>query len=103
MACVNELKAAGLDIELIHRADRTGFKAGALENGLKTCRGEYILILDADFVPSPDMLKKTIHFFTDEKIGMIQTRWGHLNRTYSLLTRIQAMFLDGHLLRRGGD
>jgi cellulose synthase/poly-beta-1,6-N-acetylglucosamine synthase-like glycosyltransferase len=95
---VAELKAAGLDIELIHRDDRTGFKAGALENGLKTCKGEFVLILDADFVPTTDMLQRTIHYFTDPKIGMIQTRWGHLNRTYSLLTRIQAMFLDGHLL-----
>jgi cellulose synthase/poly-beta-1,6-N-acetylglucosamine synthase-like glycosyltransferase len=95
---VAELQAAGLDIELIHRDDRTGFKAGALENGLRTCTGEFVLILDADFVPTPDMLRRTIHYFTDPRIGMIQTRWGHLNRTYSLLTRIQAMFLDGHLL-----
>lgn len=95
---VDELKAAGLDIECIHRTDRTGFKAGALENGMKTCKGEYILILDADFVPTPDMLLKTVHHFTDPKVGMIQTRWGHLNRTYSLLTRVQAMFLDGHLM-----
>ncbi len=95
---VAELKAAGLDIVHIHRTDRTGFKAGALENGIKTAKGEYILILDADFVPTPDVLKKTIHFFTDDKVGMIQTRWGHLNRTYSMLTRVQAMFLDGHLL-----
>ena len=92
------LKAAGLDIVHIHRSDRTGYKAGALENGLTTCKGEYVLILDADFVPTPDMLRKTIHHFTDPKVGMIQTRWGHLNRTYSLLTRVQAMFLDGHLL-----
>ena len=95
---VAQLKSAGLDIELIHRADRTGFKAGALANGLRSCTGEYILILDADFVPSRDMLRKTIQYFTDPRIGMIQTRWGHLNRTYSLLTRVQAMFLDGHLL-----
>ncbi len=95
---VAELKAQGLDIELVHRTDRTGFKAGALENGMLTCTGEFLLILDADFVPAPDMLQKTIHFFTDKKVGMIQTRWGHLNRTYSLLTRVQAMFLDGHLL-----
>ena len=95
---IADLKMTGLDIELIHRFDRTGFKAGALENGLKTCKGEFILILDADFVPTTDMLQKTIHYFTDPKIGMIQTRWGHLNRTYSLLTRVQAMFLDGHLL-----
>src|SRR5271156_2588737 len=95
---VAELKAAGLDIELIHRTDRTGFKAGALEAGLRSCTGEFILILDADFVPAPEMLRKTVHYFTDPKIGMIQTRWGHLNRTYSVLTRVQAMFLDGHLL-----
>jgi cellulose synthase/poly-beta-1,6-N-acetylglucosamine synthase-like glycosyltransferase len=95
---VAELKAEGLDIELIHREDRTGYKAGALENGLKSCKGDLVLILDADFVPRTDMLQKTIHFFTDPAIGMIQTRWGHLNRTFSLLTRIQAMFLDGHLL-----
>jgi cellulose synthase/poly-beta-1,6-N-acetylglucosamine synthase-like glycosyltransferase len=95
---VAALRETGLDIELIHRSDRTGFKAGALENGMLTCTGEYILILDADFVPNTDMLQKTIHYFTDPKIGMIQTRWGHLNRTYSLLTRIQAMFLDGHLM-----
>jgi len=95
---VAELKATGLDITHVHRTDRTGFKAGALENGSKICKGDFILILDADFVPAPDVLKKTIHYFTDEKIGMIQTRWGHLNRTYSMLTRVQAMFLDGHLL-----
>jgi cellulose synthase/poly-beta-1,6-N-acetylglucosamine synthase-like glycosyltransferase len=95
---VVELRAAGLDIELIHRTDRTGYKAGALEAGLQSCKGEFVLILDADFVPAPDMLRKTIHYFTDPQIGMIQTRWGHLNRTYSLLTRVQAMFLDGHLL-----
>jgi len=95
---VAELKAAGLDIELLHRTDRTGFKAGALEQGMSSCKGEFVLILDADFVPAPEMLRKTVHYFTDPKIGMIQTRWGHLNRTYSLLTRVQAMFLDGHLL-----
>ncbi len=95
---VAELKALGLDIVHIHRTDRTGYKAGALENGLQSAKGEYILILDADFVPEPDVLIKTIQYFTDDNIGMIQTRWGHLNRTYSLLTRVQAMFLDGHLL-----
>ncbi len=95
---VAELRATGLDIEMIHRENRVGFKAGALENGVATCTGEFILILDADFVPKPDMLRRTIQFFTDPKVGMIQTRWGHLNRTYSLLTRVQAMFLDGHLL-----
>src|SRR5437899_6096419 len=97
-ACAAKLRQRGFDVELIHRADRIGFKAGALEHGLATARGEFICILDADFVPPPDLLKRTIHFFTDPKIGMIQTRWGHLNRGYSLLTRVQAMFLDGHLL-----
>ncbi len=97
-ATVEELQALGFDIELIHRVDRSGYKAGALEGGLKCCKGEFILILDADFVPTRDLLKKTIQFFTDPQIGLVQTRWGHINRTYSLLTRVQAMFLDGHLM-----
>lgn len=95
---VARLQARGHDVELIHRSDRTGFKAGALETGLATAKGDFLCILDADFVPQPDLLQKTIHFFTDPQVGMIQTRWGHLNRAYSLLTRVQAMFLDGHLL-----
>lgn len=96
--CVDELRSRGINVELIHRVDRTGFKAGALETGLASAKSDFVCILDADFVPQPDLLQKTIHFFTDPKVGMIQTRWGHLNRTYSLLTRVQAMFLDGHLL-----
>src|SRR3989454_1763405 len=96
--CAAELRERGFDVELIHRLDRTGFKAGALERGLATARGEFVCILDADFVPPPDLLRKTVDFFTDPIVGMIQTRWGHLNRGYSLLTRVQAMFLDGHLL-----
>src|SRR5438105_556097 len=84
-AQVKELKAAGFDIELIHRTDRTGFKAGALEAGLKTCKGELILILDADFVPPPDTLKQTIHHLTDPKIGMVQPPWSHFKRDYTLL------------------
>src|SRR5438045_645620 len=96
--CAAELRERGFDVELIHRVDRTGFKAGALERGLATARGEFVCILDADFVPPPHLLRKTVDFFTDPKVGMIQTRWGHLNRGYSLLTRMQAMFLDGHLL-----
>lgn len=97
-SCVSELQSRGFNVELIHRTDRTGFKAGALETGLASAESEFVCILDADFVPQPDLLKRTIHFFTDPKVGMIQTRWGHLNRGYSLLTRVQAMFLDGHLL-----
>ncbi len=96
-AGVERLKARGFDAVYLHRTDRTGFKAGALEEGTKVAKGEYLFILDADFVPEPDVLNKTIHFFTDDGIGMIQTRWGHINRTFNLLTRVQAMFLDGHL------
>ncbi len=95
---VRRLREKGHNIELIHRVDRTGFKAGALQNGMKTATGEFLFILDADFVTPKGILHEMIHFFTNEKVGMIQTRWGHINRTYSLLTRIQAMFLDGHLL-----
>ncbi len=92
------LRDRGFDAVHIHRTDRTGYKAGALENGLVTATGEYVFILDADFVPQPDILHQSIHHFTDPKIGMVQMRWGHLNRNHSLLTRLQALFLDGHLL-----
>jgi len=91
------LRARGFDIEHIHRTDRTGYKAGALEHGTQFAKGEFLFILDADFVPNADVLQRTIHFFSDERIGLIQTRWGHINRTFNILTRIQAMFLDGHL------
>src|SRR3954470_15629037 len=97
-SCVAALRSRGFHAELIHREDRTGFKAGALATGLSAAEGDFVCILDADFVPQPDLLRSTIHFFTDPNVGMIQTRWGHLNRSYSLLTRVQAMFLDGHLL-----
>jgi cellulose synthase/poly-beta-1,6-N-acetylglucosamine synthase-like glycosyltransferase len=97
-ASAEELRRRGFNVDLIQRVDRTGFKAGALAVGLEAATGQFVCILDADFVPQPDLLKRTIHFFTDPGIGMIQTRWGHLNRGYSLLTRVQAMFLDGHLL-----
>jgi cellulose synthase/poly-beta-1,6-N-acetylglucosamine synthase-like glycosyltransferase len=97
-SCAEELRQKGFNVQRIHRVDRTGFKAGALAAGLEAAEGEFMCILDADFVPQPDLLKRTIHFFTDPKIGMIQTRWGHLNRGYSPLTRMQAIFLDGHLL-----
>jgi cellulose synthase/poly-beta-1,6-N-acetylglucosamine synthase-like glycosyltransferase len=97
-SCVQKLRERGFDVELTHRTDRVGYKAGALEAGLATARGDFVCILDADFVPQPELLRSTVHFFTDPKVGMIQTRWGHINRGYSLLTRVQAMFLDGHLL-----
>jgi cellulose synthase/poly-beta-1,6-N-acetylglucosamine synthase-like glycosyltransferase len=92
-ACAEELRQRGFNVHRIHRVDRTGFKAGALAVGLEAAEGEFVCILDADFVPPKDLLRRTIHFFTDPKVGMIQTRWGHLNRGYSLLTRMQAIFV----------
>jgi len=95
---VERLRATGLDIEHVRRPNRVGYKAGALEYGLGQATGEFLFILDADFVPQSDVLRRHIHFFTDPKLGMLQMRWGHLNRDHSLLTRLQALFLDGHLL-----
>src|SRR5947207_7795343 len=97
-ACAEELRQKGFNVQRIHRVDRTGFKAGALAAGLEAADGEFMCILDADFVPQPDLLKRTVHFFIDPKVGMFQTRWGHLNSGYSLLTRMQEIFCDGHLL-----
>ena len=88
----------GLDIHYIHRVDRTGYKAGALEAGMKIARGEYILIFDADFVPRADIVHHMIHYFTDSRVGMVQTRWGHINKKHSLLTRVQSLMLDGHFM-----
>lgn len=96
-AGAQRLRDQGFNATCIHRTDRTGFKAGALENGMNQSEGEYILILDADFVPNPDLLQQTIHHFTSDEIALVQTRWGHLNRNYNALTRVQALFLDGHL------
>jgi cellulose synthase/poly-beta-1,6-N-acetylglucosamine synthase-like glycosyltransferase len=100
IACelAEEWRARGIDIQYIHRENRGGFKAGALENGLKTAKGEFIAIFDADFVPNPDFLQKSIHFFTDPKVGLVQGRWEHINRDYSFLTRAQAILLDGHFM-----
>lgn len=92
------LRHLGFQVELVRRLDRIGFKAGALNHGLKQAKGEFFLILDADFIPPPEILQQTVHYFTDPAIGMIQTRWGHINRSYSWLTRAQAILLDGHLL-----
>jgi len=93
---VNELQEQGISIYYIHRKHRKGFKAGALKEGLKIAKGEFIAIFDADFLPKPDWLKQTIPHFKNEKIGAVQTRWGHTNRDYSLLTKIQAFALDFH-------
>ncbi len=91
-------RARGIDIHYLHRTDRAGFKAGALANGLKTATGEFILIFDADFLPPGDILKRTIDYFTDPRVGMVQARWEHLNRDQSLLTKTQAILLDGHFV-----
>ncbi len=95
-AHVEQLAATGLDIKHITRKIRTGFKAGALKEGLEETKGDFIAIFDADFLPTPDWLKRTIPYFKNENIGVVQTRWGHINRNYSLLTRIQAFALDAH-------
>ena len=97
-AAVAEWAAKGFDIVYLHRTNREGYKAGALEGGLKTATGEYVAIFDADFVPPIDILHNVVHYFTDDKIGMVQIRWDHLNRDASLLTRTQAIFLDGHFV-----
>ena len=100
---VKELRASGLDISQVIRPERKGFKAGALDFGMKTCKGEYIAIFDADFVPTRNFLLDTIPYFQDEQIGVVQTRWEHINKEYSLLTRLQAFALDAHFsVEQGG-
>lgn len=94
--CVIDLRAQGLDIHHVRRVDRRGFKAGALADAMKAARGDFIAIFDADFTPHPDFLEKVMPHFADPAIGMVQTRWGHLNRNASILTRIQAVLLDAH-------
>ncbi|MEP2936047.1 MAG: cellulose synthase family protein [Gilvibacter sp.] len=93
---VAQLQKTGLDISHIKRTHRAGFKAGALKEGLTTAKGEFVAIFDADFLPKPDWIKRTVPYFKDEQIGVVQTRWGHINRDYSLLTRVQAFALDAH-------
>ena len=100
---VGEIAAQGIDIVHIHRLDRTGYKAGALDSAMGQVSGEFIAIFDADFIPDKDFLLKTIPYFQNEKIGVVQTRWGHLNKTYSLLTELQAFGLNGHFaIEQGG-
>ncbi len=96
---VQQYRAQGVDIELLHREERAGYKAGALREGLKRARGEFVAIFDADFVPQPDFLLKTIpHFLPRPRLGFVQARWGHTNADYSLLTMAQAIALDGHFV-----
>src|SRR5215216_5764812 len=97
-AVVARYAGQGFDIHYIHRSDRTGFKAGALENGNKSAKGDLLAIFDADFVPKPDCLRKLVDFFTDPLVGCAQMRWSHINGTYNLLTRLQTIMLDGHFV-----
>ncbi|MDT7542307.1 MAG: hypothetical protein QOE33_2211 [Acidobacteriota bacterium] len=97
-ATVERYRREGFDIQYVHRTDRTGFKAGALENGLKIAKGHLLAVFDADFVPKPDCLRKLVHYFTDEGVGCAQMRWSHINGSYNLLTRLQTIMLDGHFV-----
>jgi cellulose synthase/poly-beta-1,6-N-acetylglucosamine synthase-like glycosyltransferase len=97
-ATVEKYRGLGFDIEYVHRSDRTGFKAGALENGMKSAKGELLAIFDADFVPKPDCLRKLVDYFTDPMVGCAQMRWSHINGNYNLLTRLQTIMLDGHFV-----
>ena len=101
-AAVERYQRQGFDIHYLHRADRTGFKAGALDAGLKQATGEFILIFDADFVAPADILERTLGHFADPKVAVVQARWDHLNRGYSLLTEIQSILLDGHFILEHG-
>ena len=99
---VRRFAAQGIDIKYIHRTDRTGYKAGALEAGLKAARGEFVGVFDADFIPTTDFLTKLMPHFADPGVAMVQARWGHINQDYSLLTKIQAILLDGHFVLEHG-
>ena len=105
-ACVERHAAQGMPITYIHRQNREGYKAGALENGLKTAKGEFAAIFDADFIPQPDFLRRTIPYFLNpdggEHVGMVQTRWTYLNSNYSLLTNVETILLDGHFVVEHG-
>jgi cellulose synthase/poly-beta-1,6-N-acetylglucosamine synthase-like glycosyltransferase len=97
-AVVERWREEGIDIHYVHRANRQGFKAGALEHGLSIAKGELVAVFDADFVPEVDFLRRTVDFFTDPKVGMVQVRWEHINRDYSALTQAQGILLDGHFV-----
>jgi cellulose synthase/poly-beta-1,6-N-acetylglucosamine synthase-like glycosyltransferase len=95
---VAEYKASGINIELLQRENRKGYKAGAMSEGLRSATGEFIGIFDADFLPNPDWLKNTVPFFHEPELGCLQTRWGHTNRNYNLLTQAEALAIDGHFV-----
>ena len=91
-----EYKSKGFNIEVVTREKRQGYKAGALKDAMKFAKGEFIAIFDADFLPNSTFLKDTIPYFNDSKIGVVQTRWGHINQNYSLITELQAFQLNVH-------
>ncbi|MCH8332000.1 MAG: glycosyltransferase [Bacteroidetes bacterium] len=93
---VDQYKQQGIDIVHFRRPNRKGYKAGALHEGLEAAKGEFIAIFDADFIPRPEFLRRTVPYFKDETIGAVQTKWEHINRDYSLLTKLQAFGLDAH-------
>ncbi len=95
---VEHYRRQGVDISYLHRSNRKGFKAGALEAGMNVAKGEFIAVFDADFVPHKQFLMNTIHYFTAPEVGMVQMRWSHLNRGFSLITNLQSIFLDGHFV-----
>lgn len=95
---VSKYQSRGVNIQLLHRKDRAGFKAGAMEQALKSATGEFVAVFDADFLPKPDWLKKTIPFFQNSKVGFVQTRWGHINNHYNMVTRMAALALDAHFV-----
>ncbi len=96
--CVDRYRALGLPISYIHRDNREGYKAGALQEGLESTAGEFVAIFDADFIPPPDFLRRTLPYFTNEHLAMVQTRWSYINRDYSALTEVEAILLDGHFV-----
>jgi len=94
--CVERYRALGVPVEYIHRDNREGFKAGALQEGLESATGEFVTIFDADFIPPADFLRRTVPYFEDSRLAMVQTRWSYINRDYSALTEVEAILLDGH-------
>jgi len=101
-AIVERYQALGHPIVYLHRKNRHGYKAGALQAGLESATGEFVAVFDADFIPPTDFLLRTIHYFTDPKVGVVQTRWSYLNKDYNFLTEVEAMLLDGHFILEHG-
>ena len=99
---VREVPQHGHPIEYLHRTNREGFKAGALQEGLKSATGEFVAVFDADFIPPADFLTRTIHHFADPKVGVVQTRWSYLNRDFNFLTEVEGLLLDGHFILEHG-